>query len=336
VRVQSGFVLFELLLAAAVVLLIMIWGSQSIAARINDAAARDSARWMLMVRNAMHKYLEQHHDLIRQATAPDDLLLPGFQDWTSPTVAELRTSGLLSPGFPESIRPLQGATIRVLRDGACPGDACRIGAIVHGRQAFQKAPGVADEQMMAQWLLAADGRGGIVHPSRPGLISGRTFELANPPDGGPAVGPGSVVMAVSSDELTDAAWLRVGDTRDPRFQSDVTLQGAVSAGGSVSAGTWLRAGAIASWRNHCEPEGAIAQDVDHGLMMCRNNIWQSASGSAGGFMENSYYGCSTSDGLSTANPVTGSCSCPTGHNVVQVSESRSDTWGTSRGFICIR
>src|SRR5690625_1646551 len=200
-RTQSGFALFDLLLAAAIALLLAVWGSHEIANRIDDASARQGAQWMLMVRSAVHNYLEQHHERLRHADSPGNLLPYGFHDWAKPTLAELKAAGLLDPGFPERVRPLQGAVVRILRDGPCPGEGCRVGAIVHGQQAFLKESGVVNEHMMAQWLLASEGLGGLVHPLRPDVISGQTFSLANPPDSGAALTPGTVVMAVSDDQI---------------------------------------------------------------------------------------------------------------------------------------
>jgi len=335
-RRQSGFALFEVLLAAAVALLVAIWASHAIANRVNDAVARQGAQWMLMVRGAVHAYLQDYVEALRHADSPGDLLLHGFQNWSAPTLAELKAAGLLDTGFPEYVRPLMGATIRVLRDGDCPGDHCRVGAIVHSRQALLKASGDVNEHMMAQWLLAADGLGGMVHPSRPGVIGGQTFSLPNPPVGGAQLPTGTVAMMVSHDQVDQAAWLRVGDTRDPQFQADASVQGDISAGGTVSAGQYLELGAVEEWRWPCDTFGTVARNEQFGLLVCQGGLWQLAVRQGGGYAINTRFGCYSPEGVSLKNPVTGSCSCPFGFTSVPISEGGDVTRGMTHGFLCVQ
>src|SRR5699024_5476901 len=155
--------------------------------------------------------------------------------------------------------------------------------------------------------------------------SGQTFSLANPPDSGAALTPGTVVMAVSDDQIAGTSWLRVGDTRDPQFQSDATIGGDVIAGGEISAASYLTLGALAHWRDMCDKEGYVARDLVHGLLVCHGGVWQPASRPGGGYSMNSRYGCATAEGRPTANPVTGRCSCPPGHAEVQISEGGDST-----------
>lgn len=337
-RTQQGFVFFELLLSAAIALLIAVWAGQAMFNRINDAGAQQSARWMLMIRNGMHAYLDDHGDLLRHAVLPTDLQAQGYQDWAEPRISELKADGLLAAGFPESMRVVDGARIHVLREGECPGDACRIGAVIHSKRAFRKTAGIVDEQMLAQWLLVTQGLGGIIHPSQPDVIRGHTFQMSNPLYGGTVLPAGTVAMAISDDQLHESAYLRVRDKRDPQFQSDVTVQGDITAGGVVSAGEYLQLESAARALSDCDSEGAVTRDQSHGLLVCASGTWQTVSPPSGGFSLNSDYGCFTADGVSSANPVTGDCSCPRGHLIVPISEGVGIhlNRGITRGFLCVR
>lgn len=336
-RTQRGFALLELLLAAGVTLLLVIWAAQAMSHRVNDASAQHYARWMIMVRNAVGSYLEQHGDLLRQAQAPTDLVTHGYQNWAAPHVSELKADGLLAQGFPERVRPLDGARVQILREGECPGEACRINAIVYSQRAFTKAPGVVDEQMLAQWLLSAQGLGGMVHPSRPALISGHTFQYPNPPSGGPALPPGTVVMALTDGQQQQFPYLRVRDERDPEFQSDATVQGDISAGGIVSVGDYIQLHSTAEWFDACPSTGALTRDSRHGLLVCKDGVWDVVARSGGGFSVNSHYGCATPEGRSSANPVTGTCTCPIGYSLVPISEGGSEGSGRglTQGYLCV-
>lgn len=336
-RNQKGFALIELLFAAGVALLIVIWGTQALVNRINDAGAQHHARWMLMVRQAVLAYLEQEGERLRQAVATSDLLAQGYQDWASPQLPELKSAGLMADGFPERVRPLDGVRIRVLREGNCPGDDCRIGALIHSERAYMKTADVVDGQMLAQWQLASEGLGGIVHPSQPTLIRGSTFQHLNPPDAGLALPPGTVAMSVSDDQLRNTAYLRVRDERNPEFQSDATVAGNISAGGVVSVGDYLRFESPVQWFDMCTETNALAHDARAGLLICKDGYWDLAAPRGGGYSTNSIYGCFTSKNKSSANPVTGSCSCPEGYSIVPISEEGGEDLvrGVTRGYLCV-
>lgn len=337
-RHQRGFALFELLLAAAVALLIAAWAAQALFNRVSDAGAQQSARWMLMVRGGVHSYLVAHAEQLRWAAGPLDLAEQGYQDWTAPQLSELKSGGLLDTGFPERMRPVDSIGVRVWREGACPGAACRIGALIHSQRPFQKTAGIIDEQMLAQWLLGTEGLGGIVHPSQPDVIRGHTFQHSNPFHGGPVLPAGTVAMSISNDQLAQSGYLRVRDDRDPQFQSDATIEGDVVAGGVVSAGQHLHLGSSARWLDPCASEGAVTRDQSRGLLVCSGGHWHAADHPSGGYSINSRYGCYTSEGRSTANPVTRACSCPAGHASVPISEGvgSQPEHGVTHGFLCVR
>lgn len=343
-RTQRGFVLFEMLLGAVVALLIAVWAGQAVVNRVNDAGAQQTARWMLMIRDGVHAYLVTHGVQLRHAVVPADLQAQGYQDWTAPRLSELKENGLLSAGFPERMRLIEGVRVNVSREGECPGEDCRIGALIHSQRAFRKTAGAVDEQMLAQWLIATEGLGGIVHPSQPGVIRGTTFRMSNPPGNGSALPAGTVALSISDNQWRTSAYLRVRDERDPQFQSNVsaqgnvTAQGDITAHGVVSANDYLQLNSVAGWMDSCPSDGAVTRDQWRGLLVCVNNLWQSAARPSGGFSVNSHHGCFTADGRSSANPVTGACSCPAGNIAVQISEGSGIdiARGVTSGYICVR
>lgn len=334
---QRGFALFELLLAAALMLMVAVWASQSLVHRVSDATAQSAASWMLAVKNGTQSYLEQHGAGLRHADTLNDLMINGYQNWAAPQISELKADGHLSSGFPEKMRHIGGAKILILREGVCPGDDCRLAALIYSQRAFLKSANVVDEQMLAQWLLAANGFGGAVHPSQPETIRGHTFQYSNPLPGQAALSSGTVVMAISNEQLTQSAYLRVRDERDPQFQSDVTVNHDLVAGGVVSAGQHLHLASSAQWQQSCSSEGAVTRDRHYGLLVCTYGLWMSAGRSAGGFATNSNYGCSTPEGVSTANPVTRNCTCPPNYMPVLISEgtTKDESRGVTRGYLCV-
>lgn len=333
---QQGFALVELAIALLIATLLAIWGSSQLVDRINDAAAQSAATWMSSVRMAAHAYLERNRSALQLAEAPGALAHLGYADWSRPGLPEFKAAGLLSAGFPEhGIRGLS-AVVQVLRSGSCPGTACRLEALVHGQPPLPAVlSSSSGEQVVAQWLLAAQGQGGAVTASRPDRVGGAAFEFPNP--AAPhlqALPPGTVAMAVTVEQLASADYLRVRDARDPLFQGDVTVGQDLRAQADVDVQGRLLIGAEAVDRGPCQAANQIARGQYGGLLVCRDQIWQSAGGrGGGGYSTNTKTGCAPG----TYNLVTGDCSCPAGYGAVRIAESGSimAAEGLTRGYICI-
>jgi type II secretory pathway pseudopilin PulG len=336
VHAQRGFAILELTVALLIATLLAVWGASQLVNRANDAAAQAAAVWMASVRMAAFSYIDRHRSALQEASGAMDMGHLGYADWARPSVAELKAAGLLSSGFPEhGLRGLE-VTVQVLRSGVCPGSDCRVEALVHSNAALSfNTSTVADEQMVAQWLMAAQGYGGTVTRARPHRVAGTAFEFPNPPASGlDALPAGTVAMAVTTEQLAVVDYLRVRDRRDPQFQSELTVAGDVRAQASVSVQGFLSLGAEAQERSGCEQDAQVARSNAGGLLVCRNKIWLSAGGrGGGGYSTNSKTGCVAG----TYNLVTGACSCPEGYGAIRIAESGSimAAEGLTRGYLCV-
>lgn len=320
---QAGFALVELALAALLAMLLVVWGAQAIVNRLDDAHAQSSAVWMAAVHEAAMAYVERHGPAIQRATAPGALAAQGYADWRKPTMAELAAAGMLSPGMPNATSLAGAAKVEVWQRGPCPGDACMVEALVYGDRPLRRAHGQApDFAMMAQWLLAAEGKGAAVYPDDPQYIRGAAVRFSNALHDGMVLPAGTVGMAITAEHLAKWSYLRVRDPRDPDFQASLSVLGDIRGArdGRVAGqfvidtehveGTW------------CDPDRAIAHDVVGGLLVCRYGQWRSGSrGGGGGYGYNASHGCRLRDGTPTLNPVTGDCSCPWYATAVPIFDS---------------
>lgn len=340
---QAGFSLVGLVLALVLTSVTAIWASSRVVQGIEDAAARSTGVWLLHVRQAVASMVTMHFDVLAKGEAPqakDGARL--FADPFSPTLAELRVQGHLPVDFPEQAALGFGAALRVIRGEACPGERCRIDALVYSAKPVM-TPGMSMPDLLgiATIIDAAQGHGGAVWPQAPGLVRGATFSFANPPaPGAPAYAPGTVALwagvgAGYTPVPPDLEpFVRIGDTRDPM------LQGALTTASSVSAGGYLSVGARAQPGHPCAASiGTIASTHDGELLSCQHGVWRRASGGFGGAYSTNYpLGCRHFTGASTANPVTGQCSCPPGFAGVIVSAGGKwqDTEGWTTGYVCVR
>ncbi|MFA7623339.1 MAG: hypothetical protein WCY47_00175 [Pusillimonas sp.] len=332
---QRGFALFELIVAALIATLLAVWASEALVRKAQEASAQAVAVWMEGVKDALAHYLIRHAASLREATAPGDLEVTGYADWRTPTLAELKGDGLLSVGYPEVYgRDLRLAT-RVLPQGVCPGDTCAFEAVVYLTSPLDLAiMGRPGDAVLAAWLLAAQGHGGLVARADQSRLAGASFAYVNPPDPEmTALAPGVVALAVTQAGGSAFPYLKVGDERDPLFSAALTVAGTIKSGSGVRAQSSLWLGTQAVAMTSCPENGLVVREQFGGMLVCRSYLWRSAGGrGGGGYSVNSVSGCLSS----ASNPITGGCSCPSGYSLVLISDSgpKADAEGRTRGYLC--
>ncbi|MEO6985135.1 MAG: hypothetical protein ABI155_07305 [Paralcaligenes sp.] len=336
---QEGHALVEWMLAALLATLLTVWGAGTLVNRLNDSAAQSGAAWMLTVKKAVQLYVQRYDQVLLKAANFTELNHKGYANWSTPSVAELKADGLLSAGFPEHGPRSMAVSVLLMRRATCPGTDCRLDVLLYSNQALvQRGALPVDETMVAQWLLASEGWGGTVSRGRPEYIAGASFGFANPPVSSMAALPvGTLVMAITAEQLGSSEFLRVGDERDPDFRGAATVAGDIKSGGSLSAQKYLKLGAQETAFTPCSENGVVARQYYGGLLVCRDHLWRLSGGGGGGFSVNTLHGCRSSSGSSTANPVTGSCSCPLDYFVVGISDSGAQPSpdGRTMGYICV-
>lgn len=334
---QRGFALLEVAVVSLLLMLLAVWGVHGMVQRMSDARVQNDAAWALTVRGALQGFMARHELTIAQAHTMTDL--PDIADWSDLSVAVLQQQGFLPPGFPESPLP-GGAAIRVLRTGLCPSADCRVYAVVHALKPYTYLHnGQADEGLLAQWLMATQGWGAVVPPGDPGYLRGPAVRLSNPLGTAHLVLPaGTVAVVLSSEQLATHHFVRMADSRNPDLQGGLSVHGTVLARNDLHVQGGLRLLRTENMGAVCGTSGEMAADTNQQPIVCRDGVWARLGHvRAGGFSINQFYGCFTALGTSTANPDTGSCSCPEGDAMVQVSDSGPVPYpdGRTRGFLCV-
>src|SRR3546814_5234257 len=93
---------------------------------------------------------------------------------------------------------------------------------------------------------------------------------------------------------------------------------------------------ISDWSSDvCSSDLLVARGAKGGLLDCRGGVWTAAQGNFGGaYALNPRRGCR--DSSSSANPVTGTCSCPKGYAAVLVSKDLwADNGTTTFSYVCV-
>lgn len=336
---QKGFALLELVVVALLATLLAVWASGTLVYRMDEVKAQAGAAWMLTVRQSVQRYIQRYAEYIASADADAVLAQRGYTNWATPTLAQLKADSLLPTAFPERVSPGDGASVQVLRSGACPGPDCRIQALVYSNKPLlQAGRTTVDQHMVAQWLMASQGWGGRVSSDHPQFVRGASFAFPNPVAGGERLPPGTVALAINGSESDESHFLRVRDSRNPDFQGSADVKGSITTGADMHVKRYLYLQTEEERFAPCNDDGAVAMEHNGGLLICRNNEWYTTNRySGGGFSNNLSRGCYNSNGGSTANPRTGACSCPMGTAIVQISDSgpHAAPEGRTLGYLCV-
>lgn len=362
-RRMPGFALVELTFALVLLTLITVWGVQTLVDRTRDAAAQASGTWLVEIRHGVLQMLGTHFDDLAGGHAPkNDAGQPLFNRPLAPTLAELARAGHVPEAFPSRSALGFAAGVAILRDPRCPGQGCRLDAVVYARSPVLRN-GASDTMAIAQALMAMQGWGGTVDARHPARLVGASLNLPNPLQAqAPVLPPGTLVAWAGLDRESTRQYLRVGDDRDPAFQGNVTIVGTlegsqvrsrsdiqadgslistgdVVAGRNMVAGELLHLGQTVTPGQGCTQTGAVGHDAGGQVAACVAGTWQiPTDGFGGAYGVNSKHGCQMYGGESMRNPRTGDCSCPGGYQAVPIAEGGRwyERGGYTFGFICIR
>jgi len=335
-RAQHGFALLELAIATAVTSMVVIWAASKWVQQVEDAAAQTTGVWLLEIKRAMDGMLALHFDSFASGTAPLDASgQPLYADGWAPTLSELKARGHLPTAFPERSALGLQVGIRVMPSIDCPGDRCRLDALAYTLAPLVGRGSTAPDAMrIAAVMMATAGYGGSITAKAPNRLRGAAFDFANPLPGGQLLVPGTLAVWSGLEGAAQARFVRMRDTRDPHLQGGLSVAAAVSSGGRLSAGEhlWLKETVRPGTR--CEQPGLFGREQGGALLSCLGGVWVNEGGFGGAYATNNRYGCRHYSGVSTVNPRTGGCSCPSGFTAVLVSAGGK--WTETEGFICVR
>lgn len=303
---QRGFALLELSVALLIGTLLLVWGATALMRQADDATARATGAWMLEIRNAAYRMLERHFDALsegRPPVGPEGELL--YADMRGPTLAEFIAQGLLPQGFPESA-PMGGtARIILAAPSACPGDACRVDALIYASMPLSDAQGRPDMMRMAVFADAAAGYGGHATAGGASRLRGKAFDFPNPyTSASGALPAGTPVLWAGMDMATAAQYVRRFDARDPQLKGALTVAGSI-VGKRLQANEYLQIAGQAAAGGACGSSGLVGRTPEGALLSCQGGLWAGLGGATTFYMVQTFGG-----GCVSANAATGSCSCP--------------------------
>lgn len=276
-RRQHGYALLELAIAALLLLLGAVWAASRWQDDVRDAGAQATARYLLTMRGATHEMLVQHFDKLAGYPDPPEgygasVALPAYLDQPLPLdlgVAELVSArgegqpGYLPADFP--LRPVYGgeARVRIWREGDCPGEHCRLEAVVHTTEPISADGAEHSPELIGQVIMASDGYGGHAPSNAPQRLRGAVFDVANPM--GELAGVVGVTAAL--DTTLFHQFVRQGDTRPIWLRNRLHVAGTIASASGLALQTEVTPG------DACLLDGLYASSVRQSLVMCLTGVW---------------------------------------------------------------
>jgi len=186
----------------------------------------------------------------------------------APTLAELQAGGCFG-GY--TLAPLtalkQSVAVKVVGTN-CPGTACQLLSYAYTTTGLNYGGADPRYDLVATFLRETKGAGGASLYGTEATISAGTFSTPNPVtnSGGAAAG-GVLAVSKQFDQSLYDSFVRVGDTRDPNLQGNLTVAGKVILAGTANEG------------DACTPLGAVIRNAANNLLLvCNGTTWKSSTG----------------------------------------------------------
>ena len=344
---QSGFSLFEVIVATALTSLIGVWSATTWVQQSEDASSEAMGRWLMTVKESVDQMLIRRADSLAGLSSSDQDSVV-YQDPWHPRLEELVRAGHLATGF--SLRPPLGydVSIRVLKPaGLCLTLGCKLEVLTIATPLASELNQASQVTRLGKILAYLGGQGASVTHLSPGQVRGPMVQLPNPPVADMAALPiGTVLLRSFHDTSAQVSFLRQNEKRGVQLSGSLDVagsllaqgnisakgsfssvagfstQGNIAASGTISSSSHLQLGAVAQQGSGCHTSGLLAQSSAGGLLVCQGGVWQSSAKSGGGYyIYREGFPCDERDEikLNRRNPMTGACSCPAGYTPVLIS-----------------
>lgn len=261
-RSQRGFTLVEMSIVITIMAMMITVGIMTANRVARESLGRAQGQHMKEIGKALDSYMQQNYLQLRTA-AP---VVAGFANPNVPTIAEMRTVGLLDATF--STTAFNGAAyaIAVTRTPAgCVADACDLDSMVYTTAGFLDQDNVApDVNVLGTALDEMGAGGGMATAAAPGTIGGFSggWNRANPNG---AVGG---ILAFRTTYPASAA--------STAYRRDGALP--LTAAFEMNNNQINSLAAVASGAA-CVGEGAMARlnAAPYSIMSCVSGVWRDAT-----------------------------------------------------------
>lgn len=240
-RRSRGFLLLEATLALVLTALATIAAVRAMVRTQTIDFATVQADVLVTAQRGLNRYIFDNYITLQNdqaVTVNGVTLADGAADGQTrrPTTANLQNMGYLPNGFLANAVLNTGAyRFSITKSpGGCVGAACAIdGLLWIDQPVYARGSTEPDGVSLGAMQMRIGGNSAASDLTNPAILQGTGggFTLANPVAGNPA---GVIGVRVGFNAEVEAAYVRVGDNRDPNLAGPLTVAGLVTANGGLA------------------------------------------------------------------------------------------------------